>query len=426
MSKPVNECAMDPRAIVNARRRDEVGLWTIRIAQGRITTLETQGDAGPKAGDLGAADVIDAAGGLVTPAMIDAHVHLDLAYSLDLLPPSQSDSSSAALALWSQLKPELTVENVRARAERAIRAEVGFGTGILRSQVDVSPAAGLRLCEGVLAAREATQEICKVQLVAFPRDGLVHDPKAVDLVRQALRAGVDVVGGIPHIEPTPRDGRRHLELVFDLAAEFGAPIDVHIDETDDPRNTHVEHLAALTIERGWQGRVTASDLCALSSLADADADRVMDRLAEAQINVVTNPAVNLFLQGRRDRYPKPRGLTRVSELLDRGIKCAAGQDHISDPFYPLGTGQVLEQVFLLVHAEHMGSPEQLQQACMMVCCTAGEVIGLECHRKEPGALANLVVFPVPDRRELVRLRPRPIAVLHGGRLVAGSCEPVTK
>ena len=411
---------MDVKAIVNARRTTEPGLWTIRLERGRIASIEAQGDAGPPARDARSADVIDAGGGLVTPSLIDAHVHLDLAHSLSLVPPNQSGTLFEAIRLWEKVKPELTAENVRARAERAIRADVSYGSGFLRSHIDVSSSAGLRLCEGVMAAREATQDICKIQLVAFPQDGLLRDPQAVDLVRQSLHAGVDLVGGIPHIERTPRDGIRHLELVFDLAAEFNAPIDVHIDETDDPQSMFTEHLAALTIERGWQGRVTASHVCALASYTNIHAARVIELLAEARINVVTNPAVNLTLQGRFDRYPKRRGLTRVSELLDHGIRCAAGQDCINDPFYPLGNGQMLEQVFLLVHAEHMTSPERFRQACEMICCMAGEVLGLGHHRVEVGSPANLVAHPLADPVELVRLRPLPQAVLHDGRLVAGT------
>ena len=299
---------------------------------------------------------------------------------------------------------------------------MGFGTGIFRSHVDVASSAGMRLCEGVLAAREDTNHECKIQFVAFPQDGLVRDPSALDLMRRALKAGVNLVGGIPHIERVPRDGLRHLELVFDLAEEFDTAIDCHIDETDDPQSIYTEHLAALTIERGWQGRVTASHVCALSSYTDVHAARVIGLLAEARVHVVTNPGVNLHLQGRFDRYPKRRGLTRVRELLDAGVICAAGQDCIKDPFYPLGTGQMLDQAFLLVHAEHMSSPERMKQAMEMVCCKAGEVVKLGHHRAEVGALANLAVWPVDSIPELIRLRPRPRAVLHGGRLLGRTRE----
>ncbi len=404
--------------IVNVRRRLAPGLWRFQLAGGRISHIEEveQTSTKPRLAD----GTIDAAGGFLTPSLVDAHVHLDLAHSIELVPPNKSGTLREAIELWSHAKPQITAENTRDRARRAILAEVSFGTGILRSHVDVSSAAELRLCEGVLAAREATRDICKLLLTAFPQDGLIRDPGAVEFMRSAMKSGVDLVGGIPHIERTPQDGHRHLELVFDLAAEFDANVDVHVDETDDPGSMFTEQLAALTIERGWQGRVTASHVCALSSYDDVYAARVIDLLREAQIMVVTNPGVNLHLQGRYDGYPKRRGLTRIRQLIDAGITCGAGQDCIRDVFYPFGRGQMLEQVFLLAHAEHMTSPERLEQAMQMVCCEAGKVLGLGHHRPEPQAPANLAVWSVESIPDLIAERPRPLAVLHAGRLVTGT------
>jgi cytosine deaminase len=413
---------MQIREIINTARRHESGLWTLRLEGGRIAALTPQADhQSLPAGARGttADGILDASGGLVTPALVDDHVHLDLAYSLSLVPENKSGTLLEAIDLWAKAKAELTAADTRTRARRAIQAEIAFGTGFLRSHVDVGSSAGLRLCEGVLAAREDTHNDCTVHLVAFPQDGLIRDPRAVDNLRQAMKSGVDLVGGIPHIERVPRAGLRHLDLVFDLAAEFDANIDVHIDETDDPQSMYVEHLAALTIERGWQGRVTASHVCALSSYTDVHAARVIGLLAEARVSVITNPGVNLHLQGRFDRYPKRRGLTRVRELLDAGVICAAGQDCINDPFYPLGTGQMLDQAFLLVHADHMNSPAHLARAFDMVCEMAGDVFGVPAHRVAVGSSANLTVHPVGSVLELLRTRPRPFAVLHSGRLVAG-------
>ncbi len=408
---------MIPKRIVNARLRDFEGLWTLELESGRIVALTRQEErsAAPRA-----ADTIDADGGLVTPSLVDSHVHLDLAYSLEQVPENKSGTLAEAIKLWARAKAELTANDVQKRATRAIRAEVGYGTGIIRTHVDVASAAGARLYTGVLAARDATADECKIELVAFPQDGLIRDPGALDNMREALRRGVDLVGGIPHVERVPQDGRRHLELVFDLAAEFDANVDVHIDESDDRQSLYTEQLAALTIERGWQGRVNASHVCALSSYDDAHAARVIDLLAEARITVVTCPGVNLHLQGRFDGYPKRRGLTRVRELLEAGITCAAGQDCIQDPFYPLGTGQLLEQAFLLVHAEHMTTPAGLRDAMECICCKAGEVVGLGRHKVEAKNVANLAVWPVAGVADLVRERPLPRAVLHFGRLVAGT------
>lgn len=413
---------MTPTAIINARRRVAEGLWTIRLQDRRVAALEAQeaelkpAETPEKLGNT----TIDARGALVTPSLVDAHVHLDLTYSLDAVPTNQSGTLLEAIRLWEQAKRDVKPETIAERATRAIHDEVRNGTGFLRSHVDVGSSAELRLCQGVQMAREETSRLCKIEVVAFPQDGLIRDPGAVENMRGALRGGADLVGGIPHIERTPREGIRQLEMVFDLAEEFDASIDVHIDETDDPNSMYVENLASLTIQRGWQGRVTASHVCALASYDEVHASRVMDLIAEAGISVVCNPGVNLHLQGRYDRYPKRRGLTRVKDLLCRGVQCATGQDCINDPFYPLGNGKLLDQVFLLVHAEHMGTIDWMHRAFMCVCCTAGEVIGIGCHRLEEKALANLAIFPAENIIDLIRLRPEPRYVLHAGEVVAGT------
>ncbi len=412
-------------AIINARLLDADGLHTVRLRDGHVSAVEPQPAAAACAPiEYG---TFDASGALLAPALVDPHLHLDLAYSLDLVPENRSGTLLEAIAHWSAAKAKLDAEDVRSRALRAIHEEVSFGTGMIRSHVDVASAAGMRLCEGVLAARDASAAQCAIQLVAFPQDGLIRDPGAAELLRDALRAGVDLVGGIPHIERTLADGLRHLDRVFEIAQAFDADVDVHIDETDDPASLYTEHLAAMTIERGWQGRVTASHVCALSSYADMHAARVIDLLAEARVNVVTNPGVNLHLQGRFDRYPKRRGLTRVRELLARGVPCAAGQDCIRDPFYPHGNGCMLEQAFLLSHADHLSQPAQLCQAFEMICGMAARVTQGARRRAQAqeqtlgivaaGAPAHLALFEPANVAELIRLRPRPRAVLHAGRRV---------
>jgi cytosine/creatinine deaminase len=396
--------------IVNARLVNSDALHTIALAGDVIESVASQ--KGKVDAPVTQQSCINARGGLVTPALVDPHLHLDLAYSLNLVPENRSGTLLEAIALWSEFKKTLTPEDVCERAMRAIHEEVAFGTGFIRSHVDVASAAELRLADGVQQARQHASDLCEIQLVAFPQDGLVRDPKAVDFVKQACKNGVDLVGGIPHVERTQRESIRHLEIVFDIAAELDRDIDVHIDETDDPQSHCTEYLASMTIERGWQGRVTASHVCALASYNEVHASKVMNLIAEANINVVTNPGVNLHLQGRFDTYPKRRGLTRVSQLLSRGVACAAGQDCIKDPFYPLGTGQMLDQAFLLAHADHMTTnPRSQRQAFDMVCSSAAQVVGWKTHGIAAGLDATLNIFPVPDVCELLRHRPVPSAVI---------------
>ena len=360
---------------------------------------------------------IDAGGGLVLPSFVDSHLHLDLAYSLDVAKPNKSGTLMEAIRHWDEAKRRLTPDNVRDRAIRAIHAEVSFGTGFIRTHVDVGTGAGLRLVEGVLAAREACKHLVDIQIAVFPQDGILKDPGAFDQMRGALERGCDLVGGIAHNERTEDDSVRHIEMLFELAAEFDANIDCHIDETDDPCSRCTEYLAAKTIECGWQGRVTASHVCALSSYDNVHAKKVIDLLHDARVSVVTNPGVNLHLQGRYDRYPKRRGLTRVTELLDAGVNVAVGQDCIRDPFYPFGTGQMLDVAHALAHADHLTTPRQLNQVMDAITVGGAKALHIDKYGVRVGCRADLVVLPVGDVHEALRTRPIPTHVLKGGRLI---------
>ena len=401
--------------ISNARVRGREGLVDVAIGQdGRIASVESA--KGRAAGST--AGTIDAAGGLVSGSFIDLHLHLDLAYSLDIVKPNVSGTLIEAIAHYSEAKAKFTPQSVCERAVRAIRDEIAFGTGAIRNHVDVGSSAGLRLCEGILAAREQVKGLIDIEVVTFPQDGVIRDAGAFDRMREAMRMGCDLVGGIAHYERTPTDSQRQIELLFDLAEEFDARIDCHIDETDSPESRCVEYLATETIKRGWQGRVTASHVCALSSYEPVHAAKVIGLIAEAGIHVVTNPGVNLHLQGRFDTYPKRRGLTRVRELMAAGVNVSAGQDCIKDPFYPFGTGQMLEVAHLLVHADHLSSPEQIERAFDAVTVNPAKAMGRSDYGVEPGRIADLVVLPVESAYEAIRTRPRPLAVIKSGRKVA--------
>lgn len=399
-------------AVRNARIRGRKQLQDVVIGEsGRIERV------GPRLRLPSKGRVIDAAGGLVLPSFVDAHLHLDLAYSLDLVKPNKSGTLVEAIRHWDEAKRRLTPEDVRERAIRAIHAEAAFGTGLIRTHVDVGSNAGLRLADGVLAAREACKHLLDIQIAVFPQDGIVKDPGAYEQMRAALERGCDLVGGIAHNERTADDSKQHIEMLFDLAADFDADIDCHIDENDDPYSVCTEYLAARTIKRGWQGRVTASHVCALASYDDAHAAKVIALLREAGVSVVTNPQVNMHLQGRYDGYPKRRGLTRVRELLDAGVNVAVGQDCINDPFYPLGTGQMLDVAHMLAHADHLAAPRQIEQVMDAITTGGARALGVDRCGLAAGCRADLVILPVETVHEAIRLRPSPMHVLKGGRLI---------
>jgi cytosine deaminase len=398
--------------IRNTRLRGRRDLVDIRIdSDGRIATI------GKKLQYKRGERIFDATGGLTLPGFVDPHVHLDLAYSLELVKPNKSGTLIEAIRHWSSAKKTMTAGSVRDRAIRAIDAEASFGTTHIRTHVDVGSTAGLRLVEGVLAAREARRGVVDIQVVTFPQDGIIQDPSASDRMREAMRMGCDVVGGIAHNERTSDDSKLHIEVMFDIAEEFGAPIDCHIDETDDPYSRCTEYLAAQTIERKFHGRVTASHACALASYDDVHAKKVIDLLATGRVHVVTNPQVNLHLQGRFDRYPKRRGLTRVSELVAAGVNVSAGQDCIRDPFYPLGTGQMLDVAHTLVHADHQSTPKQMEWVIDSITKNGAAAMGDRNYGIRKGAFADVVVLQVDNVLDAIRVRPIPNLVCKSGRML---------
>jgi cytosine deaminase len=389
------------------------------LPDGRATDVAVDGDRlAADAADVDAARELDAEGGLLAPGFVDCHVHLDKAYIADELPENESGTLGEAIANIHDRKREYTVEDVRERAGRAIEAHVRNGCTRLRTHVDVDTIGGLTPLRGVLEAREAWSDVADVQVVAFPQEGVVRDPGTRDLLADALDEGADVVGGMPANERSDADTREHVDACLDLAAEYGAPVDMHVDETDDPAARSLEYLAAEAIDRGIDD-VTAGHTCALAAYDDAHAARVLDLLVEAGVKMVTNPPTNLLLQGRHDAHPKRRGITRVDELREAGLTVAAGQDCIRDGFYPYGRASMLETALLTAHAAHLQTPAERRTAWAMVNANAADVMGLD-HGLEAGSPATCNVFPPSVRTPTDALREGvpPRYVLHEGRVVA--------
>ncbi len=276
---------------------------------------------------------IDAAGRLVSPPFIDAHVHLDAVLTVGHPRYNSTGTLLEGIQIWSERKPGLTREDVKQRALEEIRWEVAQGTLHIRSHVDVCDPA-LTALQALIEVREEVRDICDLQLVAFPQDGILSFPNGRELMRKAMELGCDLVGGIPHYEWTRDMGVEDVHYAFALAKEFNRDIDCHCDETDDPHSRFTEVMAADTILQGWQGRVTASHCTAMHSYDNAYAFKLIRLLARAQVNVIANPFDNVVLQGRFDTYPRRRGITRVKELLAGGVNVALGHDSIMDPWFP--------------------------------------------------------------------------------------------
>src|SRR4051812_4389951 len=388
-------------------------------------------------GAIGAGDhtELDAEGRLLSPPLVDPHVHMDAVLTVGEPRYNESGTLIEGILTWAERKPSLTHEDVKSRAREAIRWEVAQGTGLIRSHVDVCDPS-LTALRALLELRDEVRDIVDLRLIAFPQDGILSFPNGKELMREAMRLGCDVIGGIPHYEWTREDGVEEVNFIFDLARETGAPIDLHCDETDDEHSRFLEVVAARTMRDGMQGRVVAGHTTAMGSYNDGYAFKLLQILKRAGVTIVANPLDNIVLQGRFDTYPKRRGMTRVKELDAAGVNVACGHDSIMDPWYPLGRGSMLDALSMLVHVAQMTGRSELFRAYEMVTTNAGRAAGLDWTVKEGGA-ANFVVFDCADEAEAIRLRPAARWVVRNGRIVAeteparsvvhvdGDAQPVT-
>ena len=389
------------------------GLVDIATKDGHFASI-----VGELPSDSSAPREIDAAGRLVVPPFIDAHVHLDAVLTVGRPRYNTTGTLLEGIQIWSELKPGLSREDVKKRALEEIRWEVAQGSLHIRSHVDVCDP-NLTALRALLEVREEVRDICNLQLVAFPQDGILSFPNGRELMRQAMELGCDVVGGIPHYEWTRDMGVEDVHYAFALAREFNRDIDCHCDETDDPISRFTEVMAADTIQQGWQGRVTASHCTAMHSYDNAYAFKLIRLLARAQVNVIANPFDNVVLQGRFDTYPKRRGITRVKELLAAGVNVALGHDSIMDPWFPLGKGDMLAAGQLALFLCHMSGYDEINAVLDLITTNAARTLRVQdSYGIEEGKPADFLVLDAPSAFEALRLVPARLHVFKSGREVA--------
>jgi cytosine/creatinine deaminase len=366
-----------------------------------------------------AVEVIDCAGCLVTPPFVDAHFHMDATLSLGQPRLNRSGTLLEGIALWAELKALLTIEAVIERALAYCDLAVAQGIGAIRSHVDVCDP---RLV-GVRALLEVKRQVAPyltLQLVAFPQDGLYRFPGARDLLLQALDLGVDVVGGIPHFERTMGDGAASVRDLCEIAAARGLLVDMHCDESDDPLSRHIETLAFETQRLGLQGRVAGSHLTSMHGMDTYYVAKLLPLIREAGVAAIANPLINMVIQGRHEAYPKRRGLTRVPEMLAEGIPVAFGHDCVMDPWYSLGTGDMLDVAHMAIHALHMTSLDAMHACFAAITTTPAQILHLEGYGQEPGCFADLVVLDAADPIDAIRTKAARLHVLRRGEVVAST------
>jgi cytosine/creatinine deaminase len=363
----------------------------------------------------------DLDGRLVTPPLVEPHIHLDAVLTVGQPRPNASGSLFEGIAIWAQRVQELTVGDVRDRVRQVLRWQLANGVQHVRSHVDVCDPE-LRALRALVELREEARGLVDLQLVAFPQQGILSFDGGADLMRKAVELGADVVGAIPHYELTREDGVESVRFAMALAEEHGLRVDIHCDETDDEHSRFVETMAAETIRRGLGGRVTASHTTAMHSYNAAYAARLIANIARAGMHMVTNPLDNAVLQGRFDSGPIRRGHTRVKQLLEAGVNVAIGHDSVMDPWYPLGFGDPLQAAFVLAHLGHMTGAAELRTLIDMITVAPAAALGVADYGLRVGGPADLVVFDARSEAEALRLqRPRHL-VLRAGQVVAAT-EP---
>ena len=364
-----------------------------------------------------AREEIDAKGRLVTPPFIDPHFHMDATLSLGLPRMNRSGTLLEGIALWGELRPTLTVDALVDRALRYCDLAVTQGLLAVRTHVDTSDPR-LVTVEAMLEVKRRVAPYLDLQVVAFPQDGYYRAKDGVASLTRALDMGADIVGGIPHFERTMEEGRTSVEALCRLAADRGLPVDLHCDESDDPLSRHVETLAAQTVRFGLQGRVTGSHLTSMHSMDNYYVSKLIPLMVEAQMNVVPNPLINIMLQGRHDTYPKRRGMTRVRELMAAGLNVSFGHDCVMDPWYAMGSGDMLEVGHMAIHVAQMGSLEEKSAIFQALTTNSARTMGLQGYGLDKGCNADLIVLQARDPDEALRLKAVKLAVIRRGRVIA--------
>jgi cytosine deaminase len=392
--------------IRNASLPDGQRRIDIAIEHGRIAAL------GARLPVRGARE-IDAEGDLVTPPFVDAHFHLDATLSYGLPRVNQSGTLLEGIALWGELKPTLRQDALIERAMQYCDWAVARGLLAIRSHVDICDDRLLAV-EALLEVRRRVAPYLDLQLVAFPQDGLLRSPNAFANLKRAIALGVDVVGGIPHFERTMADGAASVRLLCELAAGKGLRVDMHCDESDDPLSRHIETLAYETGRLGLGGRVAGSHLTSMHSMDNYYVSKLLPLIAEAGVAAIANPLINITLQGRHDSYPKRRGMTRVPELMAAGVDVAFGHDCAMDPWYSLGSADMLEVAHMGLHVAQMTGQQAMHQCFLAVTQTPARILGLDGYGLAPGCHADLVLLDAGSTVEAIRLRAARRLVLRRG------------
>jgi cytosine/creatinine deaminase len=400
-----------------------------RLLDGRLLDIAVQDARFARIGpslDLDAAQVIDAAGRLVTAPLVDCHLHLDASLTAGRPRFNESGTLIEGIEVWGELKPTLTEQDVFDRASEIVRWSAAQGTLWIRAHADVS-GENDAMVRGLLRVRDELAELCTIQVTAFPQDGIYAREGDERRLEEAIRIGVDCIGGIPHYEPTAELGLREVHRVFELAKTHSRRIDIHCDETDDPSSRYLEVMADNTVASGLAGRVTASHCTAMGSYEPYYSSKLRGFLRRSGINIVVNPYANSLVQGRLDPYPKRRGFAQLKELLAAGVNVSLGNDVIIDPWYPMGKADLIDAAHLALHFTYMSGREEITEMLRVATERGARTLGVEDeYGIEEGKPADFVVFDAPTPIDVISLRATRRYVIRHGRVIAETNPARTK
>ncbi len=369
-------------------------------------------------------EVVDCTGKLALPPFIESHVHLDTCLTAGEPVWNQSGTLFEGIQCWSLRKKSLTKQDVKDRVRRAVRMQAQNGIQFVRTHVDVTDPS-LTAMEALLELREELRDTIDIQVVAFPQEGIDSFPNGRQLIEAAVKMGADAVGAIPHFEFTREYAVESLNFAMGLAEKYGRLVDVHCDEIDDEQSRGLEVLAARAYESGMKDMVTASHTTAMHSYNNAYVTKLMRLLTLSEINFVANPLVNTHLQGRMDTYPKRRGVTRVKELLAAGCNVSFGHDDIFDPWYPLGTGNMRDVVFLGLHVCQMMGYQEIMDSYKLVSVNAAKTLHLgERYGIQAGRPASFIILDAGNFYDALNRKSEVLYSYKNGKLITKSIPAV--
>lgn len=398
--------------IKKVRLLDKEGLFDIRIKNGKFSLIEKEIEP------LKDEEIIEGNGALASSPFVEPHVHLDTTLTAGEPEWNKSGTLFEGIERWSQRKESLTKEDVKTRALKAIEWQVANGIQYIRTHVDITDPSLIAL-KAMLEVKEEVKDYVTLQIVAFPQEGILSYKNGLELLEEALKLGADVVGAIPHFEFTREYGVESINKVFDLAKKYNALIDVHCDEIDDEQSRFLEVVAARALETGLKNKVTASHTTAMGSYNDAYTYKLFRLLKMSNINFISNPLVNTHLQGRFDSYPKRRGITRVKELNEASINVCFGHDDIFDPWYPMGTGNMLEVVHFGLHVCQMMGYDDINESLKFISKNSAKTLNIEEeYGIEIGKPGNLILLNADSGYDAVRRRAEVLYSIRKGKVIS--------